>query len=269
MKTDEQNKPERSYLFSKGVDGFFASVHQVTLFVLRFFKELFSAPVEFRETLRQCYIVGVKSLPLISVTGLITGIVFTLQFRPVMVEFGAEGWIPATVAVAVIRALAPLVTSLICAGKIGSSFGAELGAMRVTDQIDAMEVSAVNPYKFLVVTRVLATTLMVPVLTIYFGLLCGLGSYFQVHQADQTSFTIFIQGFFDKIDFIDYASAIFRALVYGFTLGLVGCYQGYFTRRGTEGVGRAANKAVVISNFLLFIEEVLIVSSINILRNFL
>ena len=223
MNQEEPNKPKRSYLISKGIDVFFTSVYDVSLFVIRFFKELFSLPVEVRETIRQCYIVGVKSLPLISVTGLITGVVFTLQFRPVMVEFGAEGLIPATVAVAVIRALAPLVTSLICSGKVGSSFGAELGAMRVTDQIDAMEVSAVNPYKFLVVSRVLATTFMVPVLTIYFGLLCGLGSYFQVHLADQTSFSMFIQGFFDKIDFIDYGSAIFRALVFGFTLGMVGC----------------------------------------------
>ena len=201
MNQEEPNKPKRSYLISKGIDVFFTSVYDVSLFVIRFFKELFSLPVEVRETIRQCYIVGVKSLPLISVTGLITGVVFTLQFRPVMVEFGAEGLIPATVAVAVIRALAPLVTSLICSGKVGSSFGAELGAMRVTDQIDAMEVSAVNPYKFLVVSRVLATTFMVPVLTIYFGLLCGLGSYFQVHLADQTSFSMFIQGFFDKLYF--------------------------------------------------------------------
>lgn len=206
-------------------------------------------------------------MPLISLTGIITGVVFTLQFRPVMVEFGAEGWIPATVAVAVIRALAPLVTSLICSGKIGSSFGAELGAMRVTDQIDAMEVSAVNPYKFLIVSRVLATSLMVPVLTVYFGVLCALGSYLQVHMADQTSFSIFVQGFFEKIDFIDYVSALFRSLVYGFTLGMVGCYQGYYTSYGTEGVGKAANRAVVISNFLLFIEEVLIVSGINIIRS--
>ncbi len=267
MNPAKKNNQNRKYLISKGVDGFFASVYDVSLFVLRFFKELFSAPVEIRETIRQCYIVGVKSLPLISVTGLITGVVFTLQFRPVMVEFGAEGWIPATVAVAVIRALAPLVTSLICSGKVGSSFGAELGAMRVTDQIDAMEVSAVNPYKYLIVSRVLATTFMIPALTIYFGLICGLGSFIQVHQADQTSFAVFIQGFFEKIDYIDYASAIFRSLVYGFTVGMVGCYQGFYTMQGTEGVGRAANRSVVISNFLLFIEEVLIVSGITIFRN--
>jgi phospholipid/cholesterol/gamma-HCH transport system permease protein len=267
LKSEKQNNSKRSHLISKGADAFFASVYDVSLFVLRFFKELFSTPIEFRETLKQCYIVGVKSLPIISVTGLITGVVFTMQFRPVMVEFGAEGWIPATVAIAVLRALAPLVTSLICAGKAGSAFGAELGSMRVTDQIDAMEVSAVNPYKFLVVSRVLATTFMVPLLTVYFGLLCGLGSFFQVHQSDQTSFSLFIQGFFEKIDFLDYIFAIFRALIYGFTLGMAGCYQGYYTAQGTEGVGRAANRAVVVSYFLLFIEEALIVSIISIIRN--
>lgn len=264
---DEQQKQKRRYLISKNADTFFASVYDVTLFVLRFFKELFTPPIEFKEFLRQCYVVGVKSLLLISVTGFITGVVFTLQFRPVMIEFGAEGWIPATVAVAVVRALAPLVTSLICSGKVGSSIGAELGAMRVTDQIDAMEVSGVNPFKFLVVNRVLATSLMVPVLTVYFGFMCSLGSFLQVSQADQVSFTMYIQGFFEKIDFIDYGSAIFRSLVYGFTLGMVGCYQGFNTHHGTEGVGRAANRSVVISNFLLFIEEVMIVSGINILRN--
>ncbi len=263
----QNDKEPRSYLVSKSIDGFFAAVYDVALFVLRFFKELFSTRIEFRETVRQCYIVGVRSLPLISITGIITGVVFTMQFRPVMVEFGAQSWIPATVAVAVVRALAPLVTSLICSGKVGSSIGAELGAMRVTDQIDAMEVSAVNPFRFLVVSRVLATTLMIPILTVYFGLLCSLGSYVQVHQADLTSFPLFIDGFFEEIDLIDYASAIFRALVYGFTIGMVGCYQGYNTRYGTEGVGRAANRSVVISNFILFIEEILIVSGINLLRN--
>jgi phospholipid/cholesterol/gamma-HCH transport system permease protein len=266
-KHEKQNNHQSFHLISKGVDAFFASVYDVSLFVFRFFKELFSTPIEFGETLRQCYIVGVKSLPIISVTGLITGVVFTLQFWPVMVEFGAEGWIPATVAIAVLRALAPLVTSLICAGKVGSGFGAELGAMRVSDQIDAMEVSAANPYKFLVVSRVLATTFMVPALTVYFGLVCGLGSYFQDHQTDQISFPLFIHGFFEKIDFLDYGFAIFRALVYGFTLGMVGCYQGFYSGRGTESVGKAANRAVVVSYFLLFIEEVLIVNVINIIRN--
>lgn len=241
-------------------------VHSVALFILRFFKELFSLPVELKETVRQCYLVGVKSFSLISLTGLITGVVFTLQFRPVMVEFRAEGWIPATVAVAVVRALAPLVTSLICAGKVASTIGAEIGAMRVSQQIDAMEVSAVNPYKYLVVSRVVATSIMIPLLTVYFGLMCALGSYLQVHMADQTSLAIFVDGFFDKIDFIDYTSAVFRSTVYGFTLGMVGSYQGYHTRHGTEGVGRAANRAVVISYFFLFIEEAMIVSGINILR---
>lgn len=261
----QHNNPQR-YLISKKIDAIFTSLYDVALFVLKFFKELFTPPFEAREFIRQCYLIGVKSLPLISITGIITGIVFTLQFRPIMVEFGAEAWIPSTVAVATVRALAPLVTSLICAGKIGSGIGAELAAMRVSEQIDAMEVSGVNPYKFLIVSRVLAISFMVPILTIYFGLLCGLGSFYEVYQSDQISFPLFVQGFFEKIDFIDYGSALFRSLVYGFTLGMVGCYQGFNTRPGTEGVGRAANRSVVITCFLLFIEEIMIVIAIDIIK---
>lgn len=184
-----------------------------------------------------------------------------------MLEFGAEAWIPATVAIAVVRALAPLITSLICAGRSGSGFGAELGAMRVTEQIDAMEVSAINPFKYLVVSRVVATMFMVPVLTVYFGLLCAMGSYFVVNHADMVSLPAFFDSFFDKIDLLDYFSAIFRSTVYGFTLALVGCYQGYKVEKGTVGVGRAANRAVVISYFFIFIEEMFIVNAINIIRN--
>lgn len=267
MATERNHNQDQNILISKGVDAFLISVYDVARFVVRFFKELLSYPFELRETIRQSYIVGVKSLPLISLTGIITGVVFTLQFQPIMIEFGAEAWIPATVAIATVRALAPLITSLICAGRSGSSFGAELGAMRVTEQIDAMEVSAVNPFKYLVVTRVVATMMMVPILTVYFGLLCSLGSYFIVNQGNMVSLPTFIDGFFEKIDVLDYISAIFRSTVYGFTLALVGCYQGYHVKKGTEGVGRAANRAVVISYFILFIEEILIVSVINIIRS--
>lgn len=260
MKPAQKGTP----FISKNIDAFLASVYHAAIFTIRFFKELFSLPFAFREFIRQCYLVGVKSVVLISLTGIITGVVFTLQFRPVMVEFGAEAWIPSMVAIAVVRALAPLITSLIGAGKVGSSIGAELGAMRVSDQIDAMEVSGVNPFKHLVVTRVLATTIMFPVLTIYFGLMCGLGSFLQVNHADQTSMMAFIEGSFEKIDFFDYSSALLRSFIYGLTVGLVGCYQGYYTNHGTEGVGKAANRSVVISNFLLFIEEAILVQLIDI-----
>ena len=137
-----------------------------------FLKKLFKPPYEVKEIIRQCYQVGYKSLFLITLTGFITGLVFTKQSRPSLAEFGAASWLPSLVAIAIIRALAPLVTALIAAGKVGSNIGAELGSMKVTEQIDAMEVSAVNPFKFLVVSRVLATTLMVPMLNVLYRL-CG------------------------------------------------------------------------------------------------
>src|SRR5919107_2884648 len=165
-----QLKPPRKYMLTRRMDAFFIGVYNAFQFVLRFFKEVFVPPFEGKEIIRQCYEVGYKSLPLITLTGFITGFVFTKQSRPSLAEFGATSWLPSLVAIAMIRALAPLVTSLIAAGKVGSNIGAELGSMKVTEQIDAMEVSAVNPFKFLVVTRVIATTITLPILMCYTGL---------------------------------------------------------------------------------------------------
>src|SRR6476646_2307714 len=169
-----QKKPQK-YVITKGLDSFFISINHIVSFTGRFFREAFRRPFEGGEIIRQCYNVGYKSLPLITLTGFITGLVFTKQSRPSLAEFGATSWLPSLVAIAILRALAPLVTALICAGRVGSNIGAELGSMKVTEQIDAMEVSATNPFKFLVVTRVLATTLMLPVLTMYTGFVAMLG----------------------------------------------------------------------------------------------
>ena|SRR5256885_1951518 len=161
---DSNSSQAAKFLISKGVDQFFASIYELFRFIVLFFKEVFNPPYEFQEVIKQCYQVGYKSLPLITLTGFITGIVFTDHSRPALADFGAASWLPSTSGIAIIKALAPLITSLICAGKVGSQIGAELGSMKVTEQIDAMEVSAINPFKYLVVTRVLATTFMVPIL---------------------------------------------------------------------------------------------------------
>src|ERR1700744_3242010 len=159
----------------KRVTDFFVSLYDVNKFILRFFKEAFMPPYEFKEIVRQCYEVGVRSFPLITLTGFIVGLIFTKQSRPSLLQFGASSWLPSLVSIAIMRALAPLVTALIAAGKVGSSIGAELGSMRVTEQIDAMEVSGTNPFKFLVCTRVIATTLTIPVLGTYTGFIGGVG----------------------------------------------------------------------------------------------
>jgi phospholipid/cholesterol/gamma-HCH transport system permease protein len=259
------NSAEKN-LISKKIDGFFIDLYSALQFITKFFKELFKPPYEFREIIKQCYEVGYKSLFLITLTGFITGLVFTKQSRPSLSEFGATSWLPSLVAIAIIRALAPLVTALICAGKVGSNIAAELGSMKVTEQIDAMEVSAVNPFKFLVVSRVLATTLMIPMLMCYTGFVAMLGAYLNVHQNEMTSFITFFQQAFEKISFLDIFSSLIKSIVYGFTIGMVGCYKGFHAKNGTEGVGKAANSSVVLSMFLIFVEEILIVQITNSIR---
>lgn len=238
---------------------FFISLYKIHKFIIQFFKEAFVPPFEFREIVRQCYEVGVRSFTLISLTGFIVGLIFTKQSRPSLGQFGATSWLPSLVSIAIMRALAPLVTALIAAGKVGSSIGAELGSMRVTEQIDAMEVSGTNPFKFLVCTRVLATTLTIPILATYTGLVAMLGGYINVAVNEGTSFNTFVQQFFDPLTFTDFTSSLIKSIVFGFTIGIVGSYQGYFSNKGTEGVGKAANGAVVTAMFLIFIEEIVIV----------
>lgn len=257
----------RKFLLSKKLDKAFIELHNVYSFVIRFFKEVFFPPYEFKEIIKQCYEVGYNSLPLISLTGFIIGIVFTNQSRPSLSEFGATSWLPSLMAIAIIRAMAPLVTALIAAGKVGSNIGAELGSMKVTEQIDAMEVSATNPFKFLVVTRVLATTFMIPVLTMYTILVGLLGSYINVHQNELTSFATYFDQVFGAISFLDIFSSVIKSFIFGFTIGMVGCYKGYHSSKGTEGVGKAANASVVTAMFLVFIEELLALQIINALRS--
>ncbi|TZF82704.1 ABC transporter permease [Pedobacter sp. BS3] len=259
---EEADKP----VLTRRLDNMFFTLYDVSNFVVRFFKEAFSPPIEFKETVRQCYQVGYRSLGLITLTGFITGMVFTKQSRPSLEDFGATSWLPSLISIAIVRALAPLVTALIAAGKVGSNIGAELGSMRVTEQIDAMEVSATNPFKFLVVTRVLATTFTIPILAMYTGFVGLMGSYLNVHQNEETSLATFFEGAFESISFLDLFSSLIKAILFGFTIGMVGCYQGYNSSKGTEGVGRAANAAVVIAMFLIFIEETIVVQIVAALR---
>ncbi|MDQ3111869.1 MAG: ABC transporter permease [Bacteroidota bacterium] len=258
----------KKYIFSKGVDQYFTDVYKAWLFVKRFFKEAFKPPFHFREIVNQCYEIGLKSLPLITLTGFVTGIVFTKQSRPSLAEFGATSWLPNLISIAIVRALASLVTALICAGKIGSSIGAELSSMKVTEQIEAMEVSAINPFKYLACTRILACTITVPILGLYCGFVALMGSYFSVHANEATSFVTFFKTGFAAISFLDVFSSIIKSTVFGFTIGVIGCYKGFNATSGTRGVGRAANQAVVLAMFLVFIEEIVIVQIANWIRYF-
>ncbi|MEO7445105.1 MAG: ABC transporter permease [Ferruginibacter sp.] len=257
---------KRSSTLSPKLDDFFLGIYNAFMFTGRFFKEVFVPPYQMKEVMRQCYNIGVMSLPLISLTGFITGLVFTKQSRPSLADFGATSWLPSLVSIAILRALAPLVTALISAGKVGSNIGAELGSMKVTEQIDAMEVSAINPYKYLVVTRVLATTFMLPLLMFYTAFVAMMGSYLDIHLNEQTSFISFFQNAFSTISFLDIFTSVAKATVFGFTIGIVSSYKGFNAKQGTMGVGIAANSSVVVSMFLIFIEEITIVQISNYIR---
>lgn len=262
------NHSSGPFLFSKGIDRYFTGVNDAYQFTRLFFSEVIRKPFHLREVINQCFEIGFKSLPLITLTGFIVGVVFTKQSRPSLEDFGATSWLPSLICIAIVRALGPLVTALICAGKVGSGIGAELGSMKVTEQIDAMEVSAINPFKYLVVTRVLATTITVPLLALYCSFVGLYGSYVNVHSEETSSLISFYQSAFSSISFLDIFSGVIKAIVYGFTIGMVGSYKGFNATQGTRGVGKAANQAVVLSMFLIFIEEIVIVQIANWIRYF-
>jgi len=250
---------EKTIRKTKAAGNFLTDVADLFLFISRVTKEMFSRHFEYKEFLRQCFQIGYKTLPLISVTGIIIGLVLTIQSRPALADFGAVSILPGMVAISLIREMGPVITALICAGKIGSGMGAELGSMKVTEQIDAMEVSSTNPIRFLVVTRVLAATLMIPLLVLYADGLGILGSWAGANIKGNVAFVLFFSQAFSSIGFIDLLPAFIKTFFFGAVIGLVGCYKGYNAGRGTESVGIAANSAVVLSSLLVIILDLIAV----------
>ena len=244
---------------------FFAELGEFFLFLFHTIKETFSRSFEFREFLRQCYQIGNRTLPLISVTGLVIGLVLTIQSRPVLADFGAVSLLPGMVAVSIIREMGPVITALICAGRIGSGMGAELGSMKVSEQIDAMEVSSTNPMRFLVVTRVLAATLMIPILVLYADALGIMGSWAGANIKGEVPFVLFFSQAFSAVSFSDFLPAVVKTFFFGAAIGLIGCYKGYTAGRGTESVGKAATSAVVLSSLFVIIIDLIAVQITDVL----
>lgn len=240
-------------LKSLNIKSFFVEIGELSYFASRFFKELFSRPFEFKTLIRQCYSIGYRSILLVAVTGFIIGLVITLQTRPTLEEFGAASWMPSMVSISIVREIGPVIIALTFAGRIASGIGAELGSMRVTEQIDAMEVSGTNPFKYLVVTRVLAATLMLPLLVILGDAIALFGSFLVENAKGAVSFQLYFNQVFNALGFGDLIPATIKTFFFGFAIGLVGCFKGYYCKKGTVGVGLAANSAVVFSSMLLFI----------------
>ena len=245
---------------------FLDEVGRISSFTGRFFAEGFRPRYEWAELLRQCYVIGYRTLPLVGITAFIMGLVLTVQSRPTLEEFGAESYLPSMVALSVIREIGPVITALICAGKVGSSIGAELGSMRVTEQIDAMEVSGTNPYKYLVVTRVFATTLMIPLLAIIGVAVSLYAGYLGCNIKGAVSWTLYWNQVFETLTYGDILPAVTKTFFFGYAIGVIGCYKGFNTQKGTEGVGQSANSAVVISSLMIFIIDLIAVQIIDALN---
>jgi phospholipid/cholesterol/gamma-HCH transport system permease protein len=244
---------------------FFKEIGDMARFTSRFFREITKPKQEYEEFINQCFWVGYKTLTLVGITGFIMGLVLTIQTRPTLVEFGAESLLPAMVSVSLIRELTPVITALICAGKIGSGMGAELGSMKVTEQIDAMEVSGTNPFKYLVVTRVMAATFMVPVLSSVANAISLFGGYLGVNIRGQVSWHLYWFQVFDALSFGDVVPSLIKTFFFGFAIGIVGCYKGFTSQKGTEGVGRSATTAVIVASLMVFIVDLIAVQITDLL----
>ena len=258
---EDKKSEKKSYteLLPSYIQESMITVAGISTFSARFFIELVRPPFEFKEFLRQAYRVGYQSLLLVSISGFIIGLVMTLQTKPTMREFGAEAWIPSMVSISIIKEIGPVLTALICAGKVGSGIGAELGSMKVTEQIDAMTVSGANPFNFIVVTRILATTLAVPLLVVYADAIALMGSYLGMNLGDSVSMQLFLQQALNPVGYADVLPATLKSFFFGFAIGVVGCYKGYTSKGGTVGVGNAANSAVVVASVLIFIIDLIAV----------
>ena len=238
---------------------FLVAVGDGALFALKAAREVFVPPFEFRETIRQIYELGLRSAPLIAVSGVAVGVVLSMHTRASLERFGAESMIPAGLAMALVRETGPLTAGLLLSGRIGAGIGAELGAMRVTEQIDALEASAVDAFRFLVVTRVIACVIALPILTTLMNFSGMVGGFIAETASTGMSLGLYFTRAFSLIDMTDYVPATLKTMVFGFIIATTSSYLGFTTESGTEGVGRASTRAVVLSSILIIVTNVLLV----------
>jgi phospholipid/cholesterol/gamma-HCH transport system permease protein len=244
------------------VNEFFEWFGGLGVFSWQVLKAGVTPPYEWRELVRQLDEVGSKSLPLVALAGSAIGVVISLEARYSLSRFGAKSLFPSTLVYSVIQVMGPIITGLVVSGRVGAGIGAELASMRVSEQIDAIEASAINPYRFLAATRILACILMLPLLTLAAdacGLLTG---WFAQAMVEPLSFHQFIESGFSGATFNAFLPPTFKTAVYGLIIGLIACFQGMHTRGGAAGVGRAATNSVVLASLFLILADVVLVKLI-------
>lgn len=232
---------------------------EFSLFVGEFFKRFWRRPFEFKELIRQMDEAGTKSFLLVSVTGFAIGIVLAMQSRGTLARFGAEAVLPSMLALSLVKEIGPVLTSLVLAGRLGAGIGAEIGSMRVTEQIDALEVAALKPFHYLVVTRVLACVIIFPILTVWTDTIGLIGGYLESALSANMDYRVFINTAFESLRFSDLFVDTLKTCIFGFIVGIVSCFLGFTVRGGTREVGQAAMQAVVASSLLIFLADVLVV----------
>ena len=246
-------------IFIKRIYRSLEELNNLTRFSLRFWRYLFKPPFEWAEVRKHIDELGSKSLPLVTIVGLLMGVILAMQSRPVLERFGAGSFLPSMLALTIVREMGPVITALVIAGRVSSGIGAELGSMKVTEQIDALEVSAVDPFNFLVVTRTLACTIMMPLIIAYVDLVAIFGGYISERITYSSSFQLYFSEVVGALTFRDIIPGIGKTAAFGFIIGIIGCYKGFTSENGTEGVGRAATTAVVLSSLnIIFIDMVMV-----------
>ena len=246
------------------VKQFFEWFGELGVFTWRVIRTSLVPPYEFREFLRQLYAVGPQSLPLVALAGAATGVVMSLQSRDSLSRMGAKTLLPSVIVYAVIKEMAPIITGLVVSGRVGAGIGAELGSMKVTEQIDAMEVSDVNPYKFLAAPRILACILMLPLLTLaadFCGIMMG---WITTAMMEPISLRLFMDHGLKAAVFNDLIPPTLKTAVFGLIIGLVATFQGMRTRGGTAGVGRSVTSSVVLCSLFIILADVILVRLIQV-----
>jgi phospholipid/cholesterol/gamma-HCH transport system permease protein len=240
----------------------FGSIGLVAVFGLRALREMFRPPFETKEIVRQIFSLGLQSLPLIALSGLAVGIVMSMHTRSSLERFGAEALIPSALAIAMIKETGPLVTGLLVSGRVGAGIGAELGGMRVTEQIDALESLAVDSFKYLVVTRLIACLIALPILTTVFNFAAITGGFLAETVISGMSLRLYYDRAFSGVQFSDFIPATLKTSVFGFVIATISCFLGYHATGGAEGVGSASTRSVVFSSICLIVVNVVLVKSI-------
>ncbi len=240
-------------------------IGELSLFIGRTMKTVFIPPFELRELLKQIYEVGNRSLGLVGAAGFAIGVVLAFQTRSTLARFGADSLLPSMISIAVVRELGPVITGLMVAGRVGAGLAAELGSMRVTEQIDALEVSANDPFSYLVVPRVLAVMIVMPVLTVYCDLLAIFGGYVATVLSMDTTLRLYMDASMSILEFVDVVPSVLKTIAFGLLIGAIGCYHGYATKGGTAGVGRSATVAVVLSSLMVIVSDVILVKIVQML----